>query len=578
MLFPQSKAIFKKRLFEARFSILFYFVNFLFVLVFAGILIAIAPILISSASPPSSSGIQLRFQPTLLSLTRIFTQYASVALVGLPGLSDDAPFGSGVHVTRFKALSDIPKNSPQFPTPFNLAFVANDTSTVAVYTPNGMPSVLFGAVSNTEVALAGAAQFLPSSAPPIMVSPYPQMYFNPSSSSAINLFAAVAPLFVGFSSAIFVACIASISARDLGDGAAKLFLYRLCLRPLAYHLGNGAFDCVLAVLVLFAGLSIMLGAANLFNSAWLFAALFVNAFACVLFAYCITLRFKLQETAARWLYPLNLGMMLVSAPITIFLIPTLWEQWYIVSGPLALVFPPAAVTSTLTNLAIFQGCNVAIVGPESCPSIVGTAVQFVFQLLSLASLSALLWLSENGLQRAQPSGNELNFESAAPIQTRNLHLSYEYVKTRGTGCCRRIKGRKQALASISLAVKKHSIYAVLGANGAGKTSLFRVLAGEQRVDSGSATIFGLDTVEDRQKIRERVSFMEQEDILLEFLTVEQFLNVICDVRGIEYHLIDKYLPVMDLQAFRNAILTTLSGGQRRKGIHDIYVHVFFFFF
>jgi|JI10StandDraft_1071094.scaffolds.fasta_scaffold426667_5 ABC-type lipoprotein export system ATPase subunit len=68
----------------------------------------------------------------------------------------------------------------------------------------------------------------------------------------------------------------------------------------------------------------------------------------------------------------------------------------------------------------------------------------------------------------------------------------------------------------------------------------------------------------QQKIREHVSFMEQEDVLLELLTVVQFLRVVCDVRSVDYSVLPEFLKVMDLLGFENALLNTLSGGQRRK--------------
>lgn len=206
-----------------------------------------------------------------------------------------------------------------------------------------------------------------------------------------------------------------------------------------------------------------------------------------------------------------------------------------------------------------------------------------------------MWLSENGLARSQPSGKSLDFDGA-PIRTRNLHLSYEYVKTRGTGCCRRIKGDNQ-LCFLFLSKAKTKVENLLWETYLfpyrnSRSLLFSVqmaqeralcstfLQGEKerktltcfhigfdrdiRPDSGHAYIFGLDCFEDKQKIREFVSFMEQEDVLLELLTVDQFLKVICDVRCVDYSVLPEFLRVMDLLGFENALLNTLSGGQRRK--------------
>jgi ABC-type multidrug transport system ATPase subunit len=83
------------------------------------------------------------------------------------------------------------------------------------------------------------------------------------------------------------------------------------------------------------------------------------------------------------------------------------------------------------------------------------------------------------------------------------------------------------VASVSVQVMPGSVFALLGPNGSGKSSLFSVLSGDVRPDSGNATILGRDCFEDRDYIRQRVSFVEQFDVPIELLTIDEFLWLVC---------------------------------------------------
>src|SRR4051794_39268109 len=67
-----------------------------------------------------------------------------------------------------------------------------------------------------------------------------------------------------------------------------------------------------------------------------------------------------------------------------------------------------------------------------------------------------------------------------------------------------------ALQDLSLTVPRHSIFGFLGPNGAGKSTTIKLLLGLTRPTSGSATIFGLDSVRDSVAIRERVGYLAQD--------------------------------------------------------------------
>ena len=81
-----------------------------------------------------------------------------------------------------------------------------------------------------------------------------------------------------------------------------------------------------------------------------------------------------------------------------------------------------------------------------------------------------------------------------------------------------------ALQSLDLKVPKNSIFGFLGPNGAGKTTTIKLLLGLSRPTSGSATVFGLDSVKDSTDIRRRVGYLAQDPRYYEDMTARQTLR------------------------------------------------------
>ena len=71
-------------------------------------------------------------------------------------------------------------------------------------------------------------------------------------------------------------------------------------------------------------------------------------------------------------------------------------------------------------------------------------------------------------------------------------------------------GRRLVLDAVSLAVPRGSVYALLGRNGTGKSSLLRCLLGQQRATGGEARLFGQDSWRNRQALMERVGYVPEE--------------------------------------------------------------------
>src|SRR6185503_15318903 len=80
-------------------------------------------------------------------------------------------------------------------------------------------------------------------------------------------------------------------------------------------------------------------------------------------------------------------------------------------------------------------------------------------------------------------------------------------------------GRKIALKQLTLRIPRGRIHAIVGANGAGKSSLFRILLGVQSPNAGTATILGHDCTALSERERARIGFVNEEHSLPGWLRV-----------------------------------------------------------
>lgn len=122
------------------------------------------------------------------------------------------------------------------------------------------------------------------------------------------------------------------------------------------------------------------------------------------------------------------------------------------------------------------------------------------------------------------------------------------------------------MKDISFQVERGEIFGLIGPDGAGKTTLFRILTTLLLADSGTAIVDGLDVVRDYKVIRTRVGYMPGRFSLYQDLTVEENLSFFATVFGTtieeNYHLIkDIY---QQIEPFKNRRAGKLSGGMKQK--------------
>ena len=137
------------------------------------------------------------------------------------------------------------------------------------------------------------------------------------------------------------------------------------------------------------------------------------------------------------------------------------------------------------------------------------------------------------------------------VRCRSIHKSYREV---------------QALKNISFDVYAGELFGLIGPDGAGKTTLFRILTSLLLADSGQATVDKLDVVNDYKELRNHIGYMPGRFSLYQDLTVEENLNFFATVFGTtvqeNYHLIkDIYRHI---EPFKKRRAGKLSGGMKQK--------------
>lgn len=127
-------------------------------------------------------------------------------------------------------------------------------------------------------------------------------------------------------------------------------------------------------------------------------------------------------------------------------------------------------------------------------------------------------------------------------------------------------GDVQALHEISFGVNEGELFGLIGPDGAGKTSLFRIIATLLIPDSGTAYVLGLDVVNDYREIRPILGYMPGRFSLYQDLSVEENIRFFASVFGTtleeNYDLVEPIYK--QLEPFKKRLAGALSGGMKQK--------------
>ncbi|RXK86586.1 ABC transporter ATP-binding protein [Filimonas effusa] len=128
------------------------------------------------------------------------------------------------------------------------------------------------------------------------------------------------------------------------------------------------------------------------------------------------------------------------------------------------------------------------------------------------------------------------------------------------------KGATRAVNNVSFEVNKGELFGLIGPDGAGKTSIFRILTTLLLPDNGTASVNGYDVVKDYKIIRRNVGYMPGRFSLYQDLTVEENLNFFATVFNTSIK--ENYELVKDiyvqLEPFKSRKAGKLSGGMKQK--------------
>ncbi|KFF15803.1 ABC transporter ATP-binding protein [Flavobacterium hydatis] len=128
------------------------------------------------------------------------------------------------------------------------------------------------------------------------------------------------------------------------------------------------------------------------------------------------------------------------------------------------------------------------------------------------------------------------------------------------------KEKKIAVDNVSFSVNKGELFGLIGPDGAGKTSIFRIMTTLLLADNGSVSIDGLDVVKDFKSIRNTIGYMPGKFSLYQDLTVEENLNFFATLFGTtiqeNYDLIKEIY--VQIEPFKTRRAGKLSGGMKQK--------------
>ena len=127
-------------------------------------------------------------------------------------------------------------------------------------------------------------------------------------------------------------------------------------------------------------------------------------------------------------------------------------------------------------------------------------------------------------------------------------------------------GTTAALDDVTLDVQRGEMFGLIGSDGAGKTTLIRLICGLLRPSSGRVTVLGVDPVRGHRAITDRVGYLSQRFSLYGDLSVDENIAFFAQIHGVAHFAArrDQLLEMTQLTPARGRLADRLSGGMKQK--------------
>ena len=125
---------------------------------------------------------------------------------------------------------------------------------------------------------------------------------------------------------------------------------------------------------------------------------------------------------------------------------------------------------------------------------------------------------------------------------------------------RKAFGTHQVIDGLSLSMPEHSIFGFLGNNGAGKSTVIRMITGLLRADAGDIEVLGLDVRTERQAILRQIGAIVDAPSLYPNLTAAEFLRIGCTIKKLPWSDIERVLMLVDMLGAGHRLISKFSLG------------------
>jgi ATP-binding cassette, subfamily A (ABC1), member 3 len=196
---------------------------------------------------------------------------------------------------------------------------------------------------------------------------------------------------------------------------------------------------------------------------------------------------------------------------------------------------------------------------------------FLITCLFIHEYGSADWIRRNITHRGIPARLHYIVESAnaaetpAPAETEKTALGPTSQQILNVSQISKFFGKLFAVENISFDIAANQTLALLGGNGAGKTTVINMIRGELKPNFGTIHLDGISVLKHPQRARFHMGVCPQDDAI-DNLTVRQTLNFYATVKGLKNVSgnVDKVLTALNITIYQHVSVKDLSGGTRRK--------------